>query len=267
MSSISDTVSSVLSSSSLLGVARSLSVHTLIYPFEVIKLVQQQPGNDEKIHEVTARIFRSDGFSAFYRGFNAQLAKSCLKQIWSWPMIVNMPGFWSRCGASDTAQMALTGLSISFVDSVTTPLERAKILSAIGKRDMLLWRDIYKAGWRGIGAHVSHSSVSWVTFLVAQKHFRDKERGADTKDLSFLSLVETGVKVAFVVSVVKAPFDVINTMKQSSADVVLAKFFSEKAVQKLYRGWPLSAASLVIQNIASVTLIEALRKRSSEQLM
>jgi|GEM_PF-5458739 len=223
MSSISDALSNILGSSSMLGLARSLSVQCCIYPLDVMKLVQQQPGNNEKIHEVAGRIFRSEGVSGFYKGLYPQLAKSSLKQIWNWPMIVNMPGFWSRYSTSDTMQMALTGLSISLVDSITTPLERAKVLSAVGKGETLSWKDIYKEGWRGIGANVSHSSVAWVTFLVSQKHFREKERASSgVEDLSFMQLIRTGVKVGVVVSAIKAPFDVINTMKQSSTHVDLA---------------------------------------------
>ena len=71
-----------------------------------------------------------------------------------------------------------------------------------------------------------------------------------------------GVPVAIVVSLVTAPFDIANTLKQAK-DLSPTHLLSRVAMSKLYRGWPLSVLSLTIHNIASVIVIDKLGQKLS----
>lgn len=134
---------------------------------------------------------------------------------------------------------ALTGFSIATVDAmILTPLERMKILSARKGDNFRAFE------WRGFTAYWTKLSVNWVAFLVAQKYLRD--RNTTDKPLTLPQLMKIGVQVAVIVSIASAPFDVANTRKQINATHKISE----------YRGWPLSALSLVIHNIATVVVLD-----------
>lgn len=259
-----DSQETLLAKSSLWGVIRGVLVHSLIYPLEVIKVRQQlleSSGSTEKSTTIARRILQTEGPFAFYRGLTPQLIKTSVKQIWCWPLMTAMPLSLRRFELGDTTEMALTGLSVAALDAgSTSPLEKMKILSMLSRRSSPL--EIFRKGWEGLNTLFLKQSASWVTFLVAQKHFRDKEREiSPSGEISLSALVRTGVKVAAVVSVVVAPFDVANTFKQSGK-AGLWQFFSEISLRRMYRGWPMHATSLVVHNIASVSLMEAIGQTS-----
>lgn len=255
MSSLSE-----LAWSSLWGVVRGITVHTLIYPLEVVKIRQQCSQDESKSLRVALTLFRQEGIGAFYKGLAPQLLKTCIKQIWCWPMITGMPSIFQRYQIGNLAQQVLTGLSIATVDAIiSTPLERAKILSAFKGASKFCLTNAFKEGWRGFTTHWSKLSVNWIVFLTAQKYFRNQSSGLSGQALSFPELTKIGVQVALIVSLVSAPFDVANTLKQAQ-NLTPSHLFSREGIFKLYRGWPLSALSLIVHNIASVILIEKLGK-------
>lgn len=103
-----------------------------------------------------------------------------------------------------------------------------------------------------------------MSFLVAQKVLRDAECARSGKqDLSSVQLMKVSLEVASVVSVISAPFDMANTLKQSR-ELGLTYLFSGNVLQKMFRGWSLSASSLIIHNIASITLIDYLERLRSD---
>jgi hypothetical protein len=238
--------------SSLWGSVRGVSVEVLVFPLEVIKIQQQCSPNKETSIQIARRIFQSDGLGVFYRGLSPQLAKTAVKQIWIWPMITGGPSICKSHGVGEIGQQVLTGLSISAVDAlITTPLERAKIVSALTGKAPLSFAHVYKNGWQGCRAYFAKRSVNMVTFLTAQKYLRGSEHR------SFGELVIIGTQVAFIVSFMGAPFDFGNTLKQAK-NQDLFSFALKNGVKKIYRGSPLNALSLTIHNIASVILIEKL---------
>ncbi|HNA62428.1 MAG TPA: hypothetical protein PKW79_05070, partial [Rhabdochlamydiaceae bacterium] len=203
-------------------------------------------------------LLRQEGIGAFYKGLAPQLLKTSIKQVWCWPMITGMPSVLQRYQIGNLGQQAITGLSIATIDAaISTPLERAKILSAFRGTSKFCFQNAYRDGWRGFTTHWSKLSVNWVAFLTAQKYLRDQSSGSSKASLSFPQLTKIGVEVALIVSLVSAPFDIANTLKQAQ-NLTPSHLLSRNGVFKLYRGWPLNALSLIIHNIASVTLIEKL---------
>lgn len=246
-------MSNDLLSSSLWGVAREITVHTLIFPMEVVKIRQQCAPTDSTSIRIALTILRQEGPSAFYKGLIPQLVKTSLKQIWCWPMITGLPPLLKSYHIENLPSQALTGLSIATIDAaIGTPLERAKIISAFrGTSKFSL-----KNGWDGFGTNWSKLSVNWTLFLVAQKHLREQP----TKEPFPLSqLVKIGIQVAFIVSVASAPFDIANTLKQAK-NLAPSNLLNRNGIFKIYRGWPLSSLSLIIHNIASVILIDRIDK-------
>ncbi len=248
--------------SSFLGIARGVFVHSVIYPVEVVKVRYQCSPGDPKISEIALRIFQQEGIGAFYKGLAPQLLKTSFKQVWCWPMITGMPSVFKDNRVGDLGQQALTGLSIATFDAATSiHLDRAKIVSAFTGTSKFCFKNAYKEGWKGFSTHWSKLSVNWVTFLTAQKYLRDQS--SSTRPLPLLEVTKIGIQVALIVSLASAPFDLVNTLKQAQ-NTPFSQVLRRYGFFKLYRGWPLSALSLVIHNIASIFLIEKLTKKTIE---
>lgn len=246
--------------SSLWGLSRGLVINTFIYPLEVIKIRQQCSQGETKVARIVLDLFRQEGVGAFYRGLAPQLLKSSIKQIWCWPMILEMPNFLRHYPIGNLQTQAITGISIATVDAViSTPLERMKIKSAFKGVSKFNLKSIYADGWHGFSTHWMKLSVSWVTFLTAQKYFRDKSCGSSDSPTPLLQLAKIGVQVALIVSLVTAPLDFANTRRQAQ-NLSTSHLLSRNNFLKLYRGWPLSALSLIINSIASVVIIDRIGK-------
>lgn len=260
MNSNMDCTQANLIQTSFWGTARGASVEVLIYPLEVIKIRQQCSQNAETSIQIARRVFQKEGARAFYKGLSPQLVKTCLKQIWCWPMITGIPSYLQSYGIEGTHQQILTGLSIATVDAtITIPLERAKILSALTKKRAFSLASVYKDGWQGFAAYWAKRSINMITFLTVQKHLRDQARTQPEQVLSSFQLAKIGTQVAVIVSLVSAPFDVTNTLKQAQK-LSPSQFWSRHGILKSYRGWPLNALSLIIHNIASVIVLEKVSK-------
>lgn len=247
--------------SSLWGMARGITVHSLIYPLEVLRIRQQCSEGKLNIIRIGTALLKEEGIGAFYKGLTPQLLKTSIKQVWCWPMITGLPSILERYQIGNLGQQAITGLSIATIDAaISTPLERAKILSAFRGTHKFCLQNAYRDGWRGFTTHWSKLSVNWMTFLTAQQYLRDQSFSSSKERLSFPQLMKIGVEVALIVSLVSAPFDIANTLKQAQ-NVNPSHLLTRNGVFKLYRGWPLYALSLAVHNIASVTLIEKLGNR------
>jgi hypothetical protein len=249
-----------LAFSSFCGVVRAIVVHTLIHPLEVVKIRQQCSQGKSKSARIALALLQQEGIGAFYKGLFPQLLKTSVKQFWCWPMIIEMPSVLQRYHIENLQQQALTGLSIATIDAaISTPLERAKVVSAFRGTSKFSLKNVYKDGWRGFTTHWSKLSVSWVTFLTAQKYLRDRSRRSIDEPLSLPQLVKIGTQVALIVSLVSAPFDVANTLKQAQ-NLSPSSLLNRNGIFKLYRGWHLHALSLTAHNIASVTLIDWMKR-------
>ena len=257
MNSAVDSTTSDLFKSSLWGALRGLCVEVIIYPLEVVKIRQQCSSKSEICFQIARKIFKQEGPSAFYRGLTPQLIKTSLKQMWCWPMITGIPSFLQTYGLGDLQQQILTGLSIATVDAaITTPLERAKILAALVGKSSFTLPNVYREGWQGFYTYWAKRSINMITFLAAQKYLRERDR-PPSGHLSLAALIKTGIQVALILSLVSAPFDMVNTLKQAQMGSVF-HLFTRQGVMNLYRGWPINTFSLVVHNVASVILIEKL---------
>lgn len=258
---VANPVQKHLAVSSVLGMGRSIVVHTIIYPIEAVKTLYQSKATPEKSYEIGKRLFQTEGVLGVYRGLAPKLVSTVTKQAWCWPMITGVPMYLKRHSIDPYAEQGLTGLAIATVDAgVTTPFDRLRILMTTKRDQKLSFKNTFENGWHGFGANWSKLSVSWSVYLVAQKALREHEKArSGTLDLSLSQLTKVSVQVAGIVSVCMAPFDVFNTLRQSK-DMKLAEFLSGNVLRKMFRGWPLSATSLVIHSLASTTLIDKLEQ-------
>lgn len=259
MNLTNDSLKNFLTSSSFLGVTRGIVIHTLVYPLEVVKIKQQCALTSEKNYRIASQLFQKEGLQAFYRGLTPQLIRTSIKQTWCWPLMTNMPHQLERYGFNTFYQHALTGLIIATFDAaVTSPLERAKILSIVKTNSSFSLKTFYKEGWHGFTTQWMKLAVSWSVFLVSQKYFREQYREkSDDQKLTFPQLIASGIQTGAVVSLMAAPFDVANTLKQSK-NINASSLFSGNIVRNMYRGWPIQILSVVIHNIASIMLLEKL---------
>lgn len=246
---------------SFLAVARGIGTEILVCPIELIKLRQQCSNKSESSYKVAKQIFQNEGIRSFYNGLTPQLLKTCVKQVWCWPMIIELPKFFKFYGLNDFEQQIATGISISTVDSFgTVHLEKVRVVYATSKKTSLPLIDILKEGWKGFSTYWVKRSVNMVAFLTAQEYLRKNNREG-SEELKPYEMLKVGAEVALFVSCVGAPFDLANTLKQAK-NLNPLHLLNRKDIVKLYRGWPMNTLSLVIQNIASIFLFEKLRQNN-----
>lgn len=230
--------------SSAYGIARELVVQPVLYPLEVIKIRHQ---NSSQTACQIARRMHDEGIGSFYKGFVPQMTKVFMKPLWRFPLMTEIPKALPTLDPFQ--QQAIAGLTIATTDAlITTPLEKMKIQSAVSGVSCSS-RPINKEAWSGFSAYWFKLAANWVTFLVAQKYVREKI--SPNKPLSFSQTIVAGVSVALIVSVVAAPFDMMNTLAQTNNNQKLK-------CTMFYRGWSLSVLSLLIHNIASVYMLDRL---------
>jgi len=253
---------SSLLSISFYGLLRSLAVEGLINPLEVVKTrLQTSSHPSEKISTLTQELFRTDGLSGFYRGLSLKLISKTIKPLWSWPLIVKLPKYLEKSFSSSLQRQLITGLVIASLDTVLfSPLDKTRVhWMALEKRESFLSL-LKKGGWDGSVTYWMKHSVAWTSFLLSQEYLRTqakkKEPGGSL--LSPISILTISGKVALIVSLAMAPFDRINTLKQLGK-LSPQMFRDPRAILRSYQGWSLTATSLLIQNMASISLIEQLR--------
>lgn len=252
-----DTAQSKFIQSCYLGFLRGVSVDMMIYPIEVVKTRQQCSKESEKSFIIAKKLFQEEGFKGFYKGLPHYLLRN-FKQFWSWPMAIEIPKFLNSYKIQKIYQYPLTAISIATVDTLLAPLDAAKTSLILNRKRRFSLIDAYKDGWHGSGTYFTKRSVTITTFLIAQEYLRESNRKSSNY-LNLSELIKTGIQVALPVSIVAAPFDIINTLKQ--ANLKYSDLFSRSNISKIYRGWPLNAVSLVIHSIASVALMEKLSER------
>jgi hypothetical protein len=192
-----------------------------------------------------------------------KLINTTIKQIWVWPMIREFPLFLGRRNIKGMRQEVLTGLAIALVDaSLSSPLDRARILSAYTGKNQFSIQNLCKQGWQGFSTQLTKLSVHWVVFLVAQKSLRNHYRSKRAQELSVPQLVLIGTQVAVITSIVSSPFDIVNTRKQAQ-NCKVSDVFSRCLFRDAFRGAPLSLTANIIHCIASLLVIEYLSERSS----
>lgn len=244
--------------SSYWGILRGIAVETLTYPLDVIKTRQQCSKEPFGYIQIIKQLYQENGHQAFFRGLSLQLFRVSIKQAWVWPMMTQIPCTLSQYQVHGLSQQIMTGLSIATVDAfITTPFEKLKIRSQISKQELPSLHSIYAEGWHGLSAYWTKRSINMVTFLTTQQYFRESYRQGEER-LGYLDLIKTGCQVAFIVSLIGGPFDLANTVKQ--AHNIGLSHITKYGVARLYRGWPLNALSLIMQNVASVSLLEALTR-------
>lgn len=222
-------------SSALLGILRGGIVHSLIHPIENLKVNYQANHGTTTLIE----IIKKKGVSGLYQGLGAKIFQTSIKQMWVWPLMTHMPAIFPP-----VYQQIFVGMTIATIDAtISTPLERAKMDSMLNGK-----RSVYQFSWKGFPLYYGKLSVNWSTFLVAENYFRSKDKDQPT---SKLDLVARGAKVAFVVALAAAPVDLAHTLYQKGN-------LKEFAMKKMYIGSPLNFLSLIVHNIASVTLMEYL---------
>ena len=231
-----------------MGVAASIIVQMTTYPLDVVKLLQQDPRSTKRCDQVAIALFQKEGLCGFYKGIVPRMIEVSQKQIWCWPLITKLPPFFKKCGYNEPEQQALTGLTIATMDAfLGTPFDSLKLRAIYGLKR--------KVSWRGFPTNFAKRIVGWTTFLIAQNHFSNKLTCG--KRLSLLQSIFVAWHTAIAVSLTQAPFDVLNTLRQT--DNVLQVKFSIPFIRRMYRGWPLSFTALMIQNLSSVILIDRLK--------
>lgn len=238
--------------SSLYGLCRSMLVQGVIAPIDTMKVRIRAYPDDIKIHHLAKEIIQNEGAFAFYRGLVPEFWKIVTKSLWSWPMMTKFPSYLHRQGCEELKAEAITGLAIAKVDALSNLwLDKRKQMLLLSSRNSYSMEHAINDGMRGFGALWLKLSVSWSTFLVAQKYFRRSDRPLTSLDLFWI-----GMKVTIIVGTVTAPFDFYTSMKFAQ-NVSLSDFLLKG---RYYRGFSLYITSLSVHNIASIILLDKLEK-------
>lgn len=238
--------------SSLWGMGRGIAVHSFIYPLEVLKIHVQCSSTQISQAQMVQNLFQKNGFFSFYQGLPPQLLKTCSKQIWCWPLITEGPLYLRSLHIGEVSGHFITGIGIAAIDAtITTPLERSKMLSAFYGKVTYPALGSY---WQGYPAHLLKLSVHWSLFLAAQKHLRDQAVERSGAPLSLYQLFSIGAQVGLIVSLVAAPVDMIHTRMQVQ-DTSMRQLFSFKELARSHRGWHLTFSSQMINYLASVVIL------------
>lgn len=244
---------------SFFGLGRAFFVGIFNHPLEVIKTRQQIQEKASWAHQVAIEIFKQEGPKGFFRGFSSQFAKIALKQMWCWPLIIGIPNSLEKRGVDSPLREIGAGVTISTLDTaLTTPFENGKLSKLLkidnnGKK----FSHLYAGGWSGIRYNWTKLTVVWCTFLTAQKLIRENEKKRiDSTILPLKNLIIAGIETAFVVCVVSAPFDHINSHRLNKNMTI--QNVMQKMLASPFRGAPLNLLMLTTHTVASIILIEFL---------
>ena len=174
-------------------------------------------------------------------------------------MMTCIPTYLKQYNLGEILEQAGTGFIIATMETITTPLERAKIRSAASGTNHFSLANLYKDRWRGFTARWMQLSVGWMSFLISQKYLRTQARQDPEEALTLPQLAGVGVQVGLIVGLVSPPFDNANTLKLAK-NLKAREFLFQSSLRTLYRGGPLNAVSLMISNIASAILLDKLKQ-------
>ena len=236
---------------SLLGLGRGILVQSLIYPLEVAR-THLQLKLEEKAHLVIRNLIRE---GRLYRGLSFEIVQK-IPNAFCWPLMTYLLPSLHKHDVPKPAALTLTAFSIAALNTtVATPLEKGKIVSMIRT---FSWKEVYRDGYQGAKAYFARLFVNWWVFLQAQDYFRKQHVAAPT----VCELVTDGMKTAFLVSVMAAPFDAANIVTQAGGNP--RALLSGSVVRNVYRIWPLRLISLNAHTIASIYLMEWVDRQTIE---
>lgn len=237
------------------GLFRSCIFVPLLQPLEVLKVQRQI--SDEKTLQIIRSIFRENGAAGFFKGLNYQLARSSIKQLWTCPMIMTLPGIFNASGFGPLQSEALTGIALAAADSICTPLEKMRLLSIAGSPQN------FKSPWQGYQPYFLKLGAYWPLFLLSQKYFKQGHK----KEQEAFTLAESaliGIKVSFAISILSAPLDLAHVLTQTQGSSAYKKPFHLKNFivfsKKSFRGSLISGLAQSVHTTASVILISKLEE-------
>lgn len=239
------------------GILRGAGALVFVHPLSVLKTHQQCASTFMTVHQISGQLWKKGGIRPFYRGVVPQFCNTLGKQLWCWPLIIQAPKVLKREGFQGLRQQAVLGLCIGTVDSIGgVCFDKRKTLLIVQPDKILSRWNILKGGLSQWPSYWRQRTVSWTTFLVTQQYFRDQYRKyLGEEKLNFIQLTEVGVSVAVVVTIIAAPFDLANQLRQSERWDCSKSFFGNLS-GKAFLGARVNFVSLVVHNIASVVLLE-----------
>lgn len=186
--------------------------------------------------------------------------------------------------AQSSSVEVATGLTIAgFETYVICPLERLKIELMTRKRTIdpvthQLQRPqlqeffkqykgrIFPELTRGLNASFARQISTWVSFLVANKEFKNWEKKRTGQEqLSFASLLRVSFLVGSVNTAANMPFDVVKTNLQKEQHFaneglfrVMKKVYQTHGMRGLYTGWQVRMVHYMLHSLFSVTLLDRL---------
>lgn len=233
------------------GFLYSLAIQTVIYPFEVVKLLQQDPLCNKKCYSIAEEIFRREGCRGFYRGLPSKLVETGHKPLWRWPLMMQLPLFLGRRGYNENQQQALTGISIGVIDALfSTPWDALKLAS--------IYRLQKKFSWHGFSTNIAKRTVEWTTFLVALNHFSNQQQ-KEKKELNWMQASIVALQTTACVILTRTPFEVANTLKQTGKSLPSKNISRSEQVFHLYRGAPIGFSTLLIYNFFTTIFMNRLK--------
>lgn len=248
------------------------------HPFDAIKTGMQ--AEQKSAGEVGQRIFAEKGFKGFYSGAIPNGFRICSKQAYRWPLMLALPNFFERNIPKSfqerysTINQIATGLTIAHAETFfICPFERLKVylMTTPDKESGIIRQffnthrgQLWKEATRGLNAVYLRQMTSWVSFLVADKKFKDMERErTNTKELSYLSLLLVSFQVGLANTAVNMPFDVAKTEMQKKNYTqerrifeVMKEVFKHHGVKGLYTGCQIRMIQYMIQAGFTVNLLE-----------
>lgn len=209
------------------------------HPFDLVKTRMQA---NPFIHSgvlLSKEIFQKTGIKGFYTGGVPNLARALLKETYRSPLRggINYLCNQSMPGASPESKSILTGVSMAISDTmIICPLERIKVWLMTNYQEnnrkltsFFNLRDynelpIYKDLFKGASVSMVRSTMSWVSFLVAEGKIRRaiaewSPRVENANDLPFAEQILVGSLSGIINGICTLPFDTIKTNVQKEENV------------------------------------------------
>jgi len=268
---------------SVAGAARGLFALPIEHPWDTIKTrMQANQTANQSVFTVAREIIKKEGVRGFYKGATPNAFRLGSKQAFRYPLMLWVPSVFEKNipmylkeNYPPVVQIA-TGLTIAGLEAgficfperlkvylmTKDDVKTGKITSYLKQHKGQMWKE----ATRGLNAVCARQSVSWVSFLVADKYFKDLERKrTKTKELSFGSLLGVSCMVGSVNTLTNMPFDVLKTqlqrenfMQNKGIIKSMHHIYQKHGVKGLYAGWKVRMVQYMIQSVFTVTLLEKL---------
>ena len=170
-----------------------------------------------------------------------------------------------------------TGLTIAIFEAgIICPFERMKVYLQTNSSKQHAITHFFKEHHhkmlpelkRGLGAVFIRQIVTWVSFLVADKKFKDMEKQRIQSDkLPFPSLMKVAFQVGLVNTLANMPFDTVKTNLQKKDHIetrgvikTMQKIYNNHGIKGLYAGWQIRMVQYMIQSIFTVSVLDYLER-------